>query len=126
MKKELIEFAEKMAAYLKQDFKALRSKSRKRELVYSRYFILAYLYHNKPMRMSNAIIGQIFNRDHSTVNHAAEAIYNLCFTDRSIKEQWLNFYKYASENIGIILNAPASEEDELGLRPTEFMDKHSL
>lgn len=46
----------------------LQSKSRKREIVYKRYYLMNLLYSTSGMSLSS--IGEMFNRDHSTVIHA--------------------------------------------------------
>lgn len=63
-------------------FKELRSKSRKRQHVSCRQLIMWTI--RKKTNMSLKDVGELFNRDHTTVIHSTETIENLLFVDDPI------------------------------------------
>lgn len=65
--------------------KQIKSTSRERKLVYPRHIIMYLL--QKYSKMSLKCIGEIFNRDHTTVMHARTSIQNLMETDGIIRNE---------------------------------------
>jgi chromosomal replication initiator protein len=63
----------------------LGSKSRDRELVEARQFAMWFRYLHTKDGLNK--IGNIYNRDHSTVNYACKAINNLIDTDKAFRKK---------------------------------------
>lgn len=62
----------------------LAIKSRKRELVYARQLMMWYLSENTQLTLG--MIGEMFNRDHSTVIHAKGVVNDFIqFPDKNFK-----------------------------------------
>lgn len=65
----------------------IQTKSRKRELVYTRNLCMYFM--REKMNLSLKLIGKKFDRDHTTVIHAIDAINDLCFSNEYIKSEVL-------------------------------------
>lgn len=66
--------------------KAIKAKTRKREVVQARH--LAMHFAKKYTKMSLSSIGVEFNRDHSTVVHANKTVQDLLETDKDFKQYY--------------------------------------
>lgn len=69
----------------------LRSKTRKREVVFTRQLIMYFLKQKTKESLSH--IGSHFNRDHATVIHACKQINDLSYSDWDIKAK-VKFYEH--------------------------------
>ena len=81
------------------DLEALRSKSRKRNIVQARHIAMYCAKHFTGASLTK--IGEYFgNRDHSTVIHACRTVDNLMDTDKNFKKQVDEVQKCISTNLG--------------------------
>lgn len=78
--------------YFKIPFEELKTKSRRRENVYARQFIMYFL--STATRVSLKNIGAMFNRDHTTVLYAREAIKDLISIDENVQKDFEALKKY--------------------------------
>jgi chromosomal replication initiator protein len=84
MKYEIEKISKTVATELGFELEALKTKSRKRENVEARMMCMTLCWENKVGSLKE--IGLFFGgRDHSTVIHARQTIWDLCDTDRHIK-----------------------------------------
>ena len=82
----IINFA---AEYFHISVKDMVSKSRKREIVQARMTVMNVLYVNKGISVTR--IGQLFNRDHTTVVNAKKVVANLIETDPNFQAAYNHF-----------------------------------
>jgi len=78
---------EVICKFNKVDFQEIISKSRKREVTKARQLLCHFLYEKTNMNLIK--IGEFINRDHSTVIYNKDVVKDLCFSDKSYKEQFL-------------------------------------
>ena len=63
----------------------LGSKVRKRNILYARHTAIFLIY--EPMKVSESLAGELFNRDHSTVNFARKKIQRLLKSDKEFQSK---------------------------------------
>ena len=73
--------------YFNVSLEDIKSRSRKRDLVNARFFIIYYL--RKCCNMRYSKIGKIFNRDHSTAIHAYNQVMNLIEYDEEFRNDFI-------------------------------------
>jgi len=84
MKYEIEKISKTIATELGFEIEALKTTSRKRELVEARMMCMTLCWEKKVGSLKE--IGLFFGgRDHSTVIHAKQTIWDLCYSDRHIK-----------------------------------------
>ena len=83
------------ADYLKVTTEDLLKQNRKREIVLPRQMIMHYLYTKS---INPRIIGDAFNKDRTTVIHAAQTIQDLMDTDETIQNNYQNLKEHLRLN----------------------------
>jgi chromosomal replication initiator protein len=73
----------------------MKGRSRKKAIVTARYIAMYLMYKNSNLIYET--IGNIFNRDHSTVIHACNEVDNWTFTDRKAKAMVAEIEKLVSD-----------------------------
>lgn len=85
---------------IKIDLSVIRSKSRKRELVFFRQLMMKLLYNYT--RASHQTIGAYLGgRDHSTSIHGCSTIDDLCDTDRNISKTYSEIVRSVKQRLGV-------------------------
>lgn len=82
--------------YFEIDLEDIQGKSRKRELVIPRQVIMYFL--TEYTDLTYKIIGNIFNRDHTTVIHSKDTIKDLMTTDDDIRAKVEELKKFISDS----------------------------
>jgi len=70
----------------------LISKTRTQQLVDARFMCIMVI--RERLRLPVKRIGQLFERDHTSVLHALKTVQNLCHTDEQYKHQYQRFKQY--------------------------------
>jgi|GEM_PF-6273563 len=86
------EFEELCSFFFKIRFGKIISNTRNREIVIARHLIITWLCENTSWSLKT--IGKYMRRDHSTVLHAKQNIYNLITVDKPTIVFWNNFKEY--------------------------------
>lgn len=108
---EIESFASYLAKHLGFELSELQTKERPTRIAEPRQMIMSYMYSRaEDFDLSQARIGELFNRDHATVLNAIKVVRNFCETDVIFKSKYDKFKAYAD----------ASNYE------TEFMCKYSL
>jgi chromosomal replication initiation ATPase DnaA len=75
----------------------LVSKHRPQNVVDARFMIIAAI--RERLRLPVKRIGQLFNRDHTSVLHAIKTVQNLCHTDAIYRQQYKDFKQFINDKI---------------------------
>jgi hypothetical protein len=90
--KAVKDFEELCSFFFKFKFGKIISNTRKREVVIARHLIATWLHENTTWSLKS--IGKYMRRDHSSIIHAKDNIYNLLSVDKPTIIFWKNFNEY--------------------------------
>jgi hypothetical protein len=90
--KAILEFEELCSFFFKYKFGKIVSNTRKREVVVARHLIVTWLHENTNWSLKS--IGKYMNRDHSTIIHAKNNVYDLISVDKPTLIFWKNFNNF--------------------------------
>ena len=122
------EFEEICSFFFKFRFGKIISNTRKREVVMARHLIATWLHENTTWSLKT--IGKYMRRDHSSIIHAKDSIYNLITVDKPTIIFWKNFKeflnvyhrKHITERLGQTLEESGSGTIEN--RPTDSREEN--
>lgn len=86
------EIIEQGCLFLNTDLTEVLGRTRKIEVVDTRFMIMNYL--RAELKFKDEIIGKFFKRDRTSVIHSSKAVYSLCFTEPEYKKKYLSLTEF--------------------------------
>ena len=120
------ELASCLCEFLGYTLEQLELKGKKGDIAFARQKVMAFMHSKRQMYdiLTETNIGNLFNRDHSTVNHAKKVVNNICEFDKEVLAAYEKFDVYGNRCIiDIELSRSITPIEEVS---AEFNCKYSL